>query len=125
MEQAISTLGRSLPLKRELQNNSEVVSFEYQPNRPIEYSQMGIGITVYVRYFSDLKGTRVKVTVMPTILTIFGYVFGFGITIIGIANLLLDKAFFLVLIFFYLLLWWESIETKKAIWSMFQDAVTK
>jgi hypothetical protein len=127
MEQTIAILGRSVPLKREVRNNGEVVSFKYQPYAPIKYSQAGVGITVHVKYHAEPGGVKVSITIMPSVLIMLFYILGFGFSLaaINIANFTFGIWFILVFILFYLLLWRESIETKRAIHGMFRDAIIK
>jgi len=128
IEQAIAILGRSIPIKREIGDKGETISFKYQPHRPIKHSGMGAGVVVYVRYHSDLAGVYVKVTIMPSILIMCFYIFAFGIILSNFEiSLNTSNAVFLALafLFFYLLVWWETIETKRAIRSMFHDVIIK
>ena len=127
MEQAIATLGRSLSLKRERQGSGEVVSFNYQPERDVEHQRMG-ALTVYVKYFSDSNGVRVKVTVVPTVITMLflaltlGFILLFDWISSDFPNKIIPILFWL---FIYLFNWRQAVGTKKAIQSMFQDFIIK
>ena len=127
MEQAISTLGRSLSLKREEQDRGEVVSFNYQPHRAVKYQSIG-SVTIYVKYFSGPNGVHVNVTIMPTVLTLLflaGYI-GFILLFDRLSPDFSNKTFFILFwLFVYLFNWWETVETKKAIQSMFWESITK
>ncbi len=125
IEQAIYVLGRSLPLKHEKQKTIEVVSFEYNPDPDVKYQRMG-GVAVYIKYFSEPNGVSVKVTVIPTVITILflalsiGFVFLFSQVSPSFSN---KGLFGLSWLFFYLYSWWETINTIKAVRNMFRDYI--
>ena len=127
MEQAIATLGRSLSLKSERQDSGEVISFNYQPERDVQHQSMG-ALTVYVKYFSDPNGVRVKVTVVPTVITMLfltltlGFILLFDWISLDFSNKIFAIVFWL---FIYLFNWRQAVGTKKAIQSMFQDFIIK
>jgi len=127
MEQAISILGRSLPIKSDRRDFGEVSSFTYQPHRAIKHQSMG-AVTVHVKYFSDSTGVRIKMTVFPTVITMLFLTFYIGFILL-FAYLSPDfstKALFiLVWLFFYLFNCWETVETKRVIRSMFYDSIIK
>lgn len=124
MEQAVAILGRSLPLKRGIKGFDEVVSFKYQPLSSYKSSPISVsGVMVYVRYESSLDGIRVKVTIMPTVVVLLFFIFAFGFNLSfphDRQDALLSILPFLV---FYLIIWWETVETKNAIRSMFQEFI--
>ncbi len=127
IEQAIAVLGRSVQLKHEFQDNVEVVSFKYQPLHSIKVGEIGSGMMVYVRYQANLDGTHVRVTIMPTIIMmlLFVYAFGFNLLLTYPNDFSYYSSFILISLIFYLGIWWETVNTKKIVRSLFHDSIIK
>lgn len=126
MEQAISRLGRSLPLKREIRNGKEFVSFQYKIRHDsFKAIVPRSGVVVNVRYCFNAEGIYVRAIAMPSIATMLFFIFGFGYGVIGAKGSSFAVQFFLTFILFYLLVWWETVETKEAVQNMFRDSIIK
>lgn len=127
MEQAIAVLGRSLPLKREAVDNGERVSFKYRvPHYSFGSGKARIplsGIMIYVRYYSDIDGVHAKMTILPSVTTMLFFIFSIGFTLLISPENVCDRLYFFVPVFLYILVWWETIDAKKAVRSMFHDSI--